>query len=84
MRASCAGGGTLAAPPAFDLGERARTESSDTPPGDAPVRETGLICGVEERAIVVVPYRPDWPETFRQHRERIAAAIGAGAPKGAR
>ena len=48
-------------------------------PGDAPARETGLIGGVEERAIVVVPYRPDWPETFRRHRERIAAALGAGA-----
>ena len=55
------------------------TEPSDTPPGDAPVRETGLIGGVEERAIVVVPYRPDWPETFRRHRKRIATAIGAGA-----
>lgn len=43
------------------------------------MRETGLIGGVEKRAIVVVPYRPDWPETFRLHRERIAAALGARA-----
>ncbi|MCE2519899.1 MAG: GrpB family protein [Alphaproteobacteria bacterium] len=48
-------------------------------PGAAPVRETGLIGGVEVRAIVVVPYRQDWPETFRLHRERIAAALGAEA-----
>ena len=54
-------------------------ERRDTPPGEAPVRETGLIGGVEERAVVVVPYWPEWPEAFRLHRERIAAAIGAGA-----
>ena len=54
-------------------------ERRDTPPGETPVRETGLIGGVEKRAVVVVPYRPEWPETFRLHRERIAAAIGAGA-----
>ena len=44
--------------------------------------ETGLICGIEERAIVVVPYRPDRKETFRQHRERIAAADRRGGAKG--
>ena len=54
------------------------TGRRDTP-GDASVRETRLIDGVEERAIVVVPCRQDWPETFRLHRERVAAAIGAGA-----
>ena len=48
-------------------------------PGEAPVPETGLVGGVEERSIVVVPYRPDWTETFRRHREHIAAALGAGA-----
>ena len=47
--------------------------------GDAPARETGLIGGVEERAIVVVPYRQEWPATFARHRERIAAALGAAA-----
>ena len=45
-------------------------------PGDPPVP---LIGGVEERAIVVVPYRQEWPETFRLHRERIAAALGRAA-----
>ena len=29
--------------------------------------------------IVLVPYRQEWPETFRLHRERIAEALGAGA-----
>ena len=54
------------------------TKRRDTP-GEEPVRETWLIDGVKGRTIVVVPYRQDWPETFRLHRERIAAAIGAGA-----
>lgn len=48
-------------------------------PGDTPERETGLIGGVEERTIVVVPYRQDWPETFRLHAARIAAALGDAA-----
>ena len=47
--------------------------------GDAPEQETGLIGGVEERTIVVVPYRQDWPETFRLHVARIAAALGDAA-----
>ena len=47
--------------------------------GDAPMPETRLVGGVEERAIVVVPYRQDWPETFRLHHERIAAVLGTGA-----
>lgn len=47
--------------------------------GDASVRETGLIGGVEKRAIVVVPYRQEWPATFALYRERIAAALGAVA-----
>lgn len=48
-------------------------------PGGLPVRETSLIGGTEERAVVVVPYRQEWPATFRLHRERIAAALGADA-----
>lgn len=43
-------------------------------PGDAP-----LIGGVEERTIILVPYRQEWAETFRLHRERVAAALGSGA-----
>ena len=47
--------------------------------GDGPARETELIGGVEAPAVVVVPYRQEWPETFDRHRARIAAALGAGA-----
>ena len=47
--------------------------------GDTPERESGLIGGVEERAIVVVPYRQAWPETYRLHAERVAAALGDSA-----
>ena len=54
------------------------TEGNDET-GGASARQTGLIGGDEERAIVVVPYRQDWPETFRLHAERIAAALGDGA-----
>lgn len=50
------------------------TDRSRDVPGEAP-----LIGGVEERTIVLVPYRQEWPETFRLHRERIAAALGSGA-----
>ncbi|MDE0418932.1 MAG: GrpB family protein [bacterium] len=50
------------------------TDRRDVPGGEMP-----LISGVEERAIVVVPYRQEWPETFRLHQERIAAALGADA-----
>ncbi len=50
------------------------TDRRDVPGGEMP-----LISGVEERAIVVVPYRQEWPETFRLHQERIAAALGAAA-----
>ncbi len=53
------------------------TEGNDA--GGASARETGLIGGVETRAIVVVPYRQEWPATFELHRERIAADLGAGA-----
>ena len=58
------------------------TEGNDaggTPSGGTPARETGLIGGAETRAIVVVPYRQEWPATFELHRERIAAALGAVA-----
>ena len=44
--------------------------------GPKPARGTGLLGGVEERAIVVVPYRPEWPRLFRMHTARIAAALG--------
>ena len=54
------------------------TEGNDDA-GGASARETGLIGGIEERAIVVVPYRQDWPETFRLHAARISAALGDGA-----
>ena len=47
--------------------------------GGASARETGLIGGAETRAIVVVPYRQEWPATFEFHRERIADALGAVA-----
>lgn len=50
------------------------TDRRDVSGGEMP-----LISGVEERAIVVVPYRQEWPETFGLHRERIAAALGADA-----
>ena len=48
-------------------------------PRDGPARETELIGGIEAPAVVVVPYRQEWPETFDRHRARIAAALGAGA-----
>ena len=48
-------------------------------PSKAPTRETELIGGVEAPAVVVVPYRQEWPETFDRHRARIAATLGAGA-----
>ena len=47
--------------------------------GDGSMRETELIGGVEAPAVVVVPYRQEWPETFDRHRARIAAALGTGA-----
>ena len=45
----------------------------------APERATELVGGVESRAIVVVPYRPEWRDTFRRHARRIAAALGGAA-----
>ena len=47
--------------------------------GPDPARETGLLGGAETRAIVVVPYRTEWPALFRRHAERIAAALGEAA-----
>ena len=47
--------------------------------GPKPARETGLLGGVEKRAIVVVPYRPEWPRLFRMHAARIAATLGDAA-----
>ena len=41
--------------------------------------ESVLIGGLEVRDIVVVSYRPEWPETFRLHAERISAALGEAA-----
>lgn len=41
--------------------------------------ETGLIGGVEERELVVVPYQSEWAEAFRLHAERISAALGSVA-----
>ena len=46
---------------------------------DASAPETGLIGGAEARDIVVVPYRQEWLEIFRLHRERIAAVLGQRA-----
>lgn len=48
-------------------------------PSKGPTRETELIGGVEAPAVVVVPYRQEWPKTFDRHRARIAAALGTGA-----
>ncbi len=48
-------------------------------PSKGPTRETELIGGVEAPAVVVVPHRQEWPETFDRHRARIAAALGTGA-----
>ena len=41
--------------------------------------ETGLIGGVEEREFIVVPYQPEWAESFRLHAERVSAALGSAA-----
>ena len=54
---------------------RSRSRGS---PGTSAV-ETGLVGRVEKRAIVLVAYRPEWPETFHRHAERISAALGRAA-----
>lgn len=59
-------------------GERTVTKRDDAP-GDAPAPESGLIGGVESRAIHVVPYRQEWADVFRTHAARIAAVLGDGA-----
>jgi GrpB-like predicted nucleotidyltransferase (UPF0157 family) len=41
--------------------------------------ETGLIGGIERRAIEIVAYRPEWPTTFRGHAYAIARALGESA-----
>ncbi len=37
--------------------------------------ETGLIGGIEKRAIEIVPYRSDWPLQFKSHAQRIKNAL---------
>lgn len=41
--------------------------------------ETGLIGGVEKRAITIVDYNPDWPRQFGFHARRIAQVLGEAA-----
>jgi len=41
--------------------------------------ETGVIGGVEKRQIVIADYDAGWPTLFRQHADRIAAALGEAA-----
>lgn len=41
--------------------------------------ETGLIGGVEKRALKVVEYDPDWPEKFATRARVIAEALGGTA-----
>lgn len=38
-----------------------------------------LIGGIEKRDIVIVDYRPEWPEIYRQHAARILEALGSVA-----
>lgn len=42
-------------------------------------RDVELIGGIEKREIVVVEPDPAWPARFERERERILAALGAGA-----
>lgn len=41
--------------------------------------QTGLIGGVEKRAIRIVDYDASWPAKFAQHAEIIGNAMGAAA-----
>ena len=41
--------------------------------------ESVLIGDLEKHDVVVVPYRPEWPDTFRVHADRISAALGDAA-----
>jgi GrpB-like predicted nucleotidyltransferase (UPF0157 family) len=45
---------------------------------DGPLK-TGLIGGVEKRAIKIVDYDPDWAKKFETHARIIADALGASA-----
>lgn len=42
----------------------------------APQRESGLMDRLECRDIVVVPYRPEWPDLYRLHDDRISTTLG--------
>ena len=48
----------------------------DGPEAERPIDESFLVGGPEKRAIVLVPYDPDWPSRFTAHRERIISALG--------
>ena len=39
-------------------------------------RAAELIVGMERRAVVVVPCRPEWRVAFPEHARRIAAELG--------
>lgn len=41
--------------------------------------KTGLIGGVEKRAIKIVDYDTEWPSKFETHRKMIAVALGHAA-----
>ena len=43
--------------------------------------ETGLIGGVEKRAVRIVDYDPDWPKKFEAHARVIADALGGRAQR---
>lgn len=40
---------------------------------------SGLIGGIEKRAIEIVDYHSDWPKQFERHSQIIAAALGEAA-----
>ena len=42
----------------------------------APQRESGLMDRLEYRDIVVVSYRPEWPDLYRLHDDRISTTLG--------
>jgi GrpB-like predicted nucleotidyltransferase (UPF0157 family) len=41
--------------------------------------QTGLIGGVEKRAIAIVDYDPGWPRKFTLHARRVAEVLGPTA-----
>ena len=57
--------------------EWCRVALDDDPEADAPIDESFLVGGPEKRDIVLVPYDPDWPARFLDHRARIVDALGA-------